>query len=399
MITITFLLSLALSAQAQVPLEQQIAMEFLSNATTLAAELGRVNQLVTPAQYCDFQATNSDFCRHVYKTSSLPQQSKQLCQSIGNAFETNASLGQRFCASVENSCQEQYPNRFIENSSGFSIASCRNETSFNSGGLPCHSSNQVIEERRADPLVKKQIFESAGAIFQELTSASGDFSNNCCQNHAAGPAKQSCRDNLAQTAFRVGKREDLNALGNIPGLSNSMRSIAQTISKRDPSNPRNVINTMIISEDLLLSHLDHHSLRNLILHELTHACQISRHVPEGPDAMDSFLFPVSGSTRQSYLQTLRSDISNLVGANYLSCIEESMSSSMPAGADEALWLKEVLAEAHNSSRKSDPRAWAMSCFQTHSDSHQDHLHPPRDLVLGCLLKHKRDDIRSGLGCR
>lgn len=119
-------------------------------------------------------------------------------------------------------------------------------------------------------------------------------------------------------------------------MRENFRGIAQTISKRDINNSKNVVNTVMISEDSLLSHMDPFTLRNLLLHELTHACQVSRHVHEGPDTMDLFLYPTSGSTRAQLLDKLKGDVRSLAGQGTQSCIEQALASSMPAGVDETL---------------------------------------------------------------
>jgi len=167
----------------------------------MAQEITRINGVINHTTYCDFLRDRSEFCRHVFRRDQSSALNQNLCSTLTNVSINRATLVNNFCAQVQNTCQSLFPAKFIDTAQGFSVSSCVSTTAFSSGGLPSHATNQVIEERRNDINIRKEIFENARQAFSELANPNGAFAEQCCQS-LTGADKEACKNHVGQTNFK-----------------------------------------------------------------------------------------------------------------------------------------------------------------------------------------------------
>lgn len=211
--------------------------------------------------------------------------------------------------------------------------------------------------RFQDRLLVSQIVGYAAGRFEELLR-DRELQWTCCQNDEA------CASHFQKTGFNV-----------------IMGAELQDLETHYRFCGRNA-HTIEVTMGRLVSARNEESIDRLLLHELGHACQYSRHVRSSRERtkLDRDEGCVSADLSIA-------DIDATMGNEFTSCLFPKLlgeAARLEGRVCFGSWASEAFADAVFAFKRTELAHWAWDCVGV-----TDSWHPPSEAVMGCLTKTTR----------
>jgi hypothetical protein len=243
---------------------------------------------------------------------------------------------------------------------------------FESGSEMCWVGDKAEAERFDNAHFKKRVFEMTSAFFHRIKDDPA-LKKRCCG------ANSSCYDRLAQVRLVV-----------LEGLPRDSQFAAYHI-------PDNAIH---LSESVLLNMWHEEGVERLILHEMGHACHLSRHW-RGETSLDRMTTDICESPH--VMSAVKKDFEAFFGEATSQCVldglnreaEHRRAGYLPGDREvcRGSWMIEAFADAAFFDQRTSPAHFAWDCpprreHNPHGKSNHSSARP----VMNCLFE--RPEIRS-----